>query len=690
MAKKHLMRDLFDSNSILSCARTPASRNPISTSSARSALKGPRLPAIAFSHLLKKLAAAGLTLSLATFTCFAQALPEDVASAPPVSNPSAASSPPGPAAPLPVPTVQQTAKARDAFRKGTSALQAQDSPRALKLFAEAHRLDPGNGSYLAAYELARQQWVGGMVQAARHEENAGKNTSAKQELEQALSLDPGNPYVQEHIQSLATEEDPAVVASEPMPTFSSGLVELIPRPIRSTFHLRGNAQQILHQVFSAYGITTILDDSVPAKQIQFDLTNASFTEASTAAQLATGTFTVPLDPEHVLIALDTKENRSKFDRLLLETIFLPGLDPKEMTNTVNLVKSVFGVQQASSRDDQGTLSIRAPENTLRAINATLGQLYLEKPEVVLDVRVYQVNDSRQENLGAAFPQQLSVFNVASQLTGIISSNQSTIAQLISAGLVNPGDVAGIAALLVGLGLVSGTVLNQPFALFGNGLTLSGLSFGSTTVNASLNISNTREIDHVQLRAGDLEKQSFLIGSRYPIVTQSYSAGSQTPTGSTPLASLLAGTSGAAASTASNPLSFAPTVQYQDLGLTVKAQPSVLQNQDVQMQLQITLASLAGTSVNGSPIINNRSFITTIQVPNDGAALIASSVSRTESTSLSGIPGLSELPGFAWTASPVTQVTVGKLLIVISPHIVSATHTRTASQMLSLLPQTTGR
>ncbi len=556
----------------------------------------------------------------------------------------------------------------------------------MKLFAAAHRLDPGNGSYLAAYEIARQQQVAGFLETAKTDERQGQSAEAKEQLAAAMSLDPDNPFVDEHMRSLATEEGPAIMQSAPMPEFSSGLVELAPTNNLATFRLNENTQQLIKQVFLAYGITAILDDSVPAKAVRVDLTNTPFSEASTAIQLATDTFIVPLDAEHAVVAKDTKENRAKFERLLLETVFLPGIDAKQMTEPVNMIKTVFGVRQVSVHAATGAVSIRAPEATLRAINTTLARLYLDKPEVILDVRVYQVNDSRQEDLGVAFPQSLTIFNASSQLTSIISSNQSTVAQLIASGLVNPGDLAGIAALLVGLGLVSGTVFNQPFALFGNGLTLSGLSFGNTTVNASLNISNARELDHVQLRAGDSEKQSFLIGSKYPIVTQSYSAGTQTPTGSTSLANLLAGTTASTAA-ATNPLSYAPTVQYQDLGLTVKAQPHVVQGNDVQINLQVKIASLSGSSVNGSPIIDNRSFTTSIQVPDGGSALIASSVSQTESKSLTGIPGLSELPGFQWTASPSTQLMVGKLLIVISPHIVSATHSSVATQMLPLPPHT---
>jgi general secretion pathway protein D len=642
-----------------------------------------------FEPLLRKLMAASLTLSVGFFTCIPQAFGQQ--NPPPNSTPastdsSAASTQTVNTAvpPVPLPNAKESEKAQALFRKGTDALRAQKSTRALKLFAAAHRLDPSNGAYLAAFEIARQQQIGGILLAANEDQKLGKSAPAKHALLDALSLDPNNPYVQEHLQALAAEEEPAVVQSMPMPQFSSGLVELAPTAIQATFHLRASAQQVIPKIFLAYGITTILDDSVPTKEVRVDLTNAPFAVASDVVQLATGTFFVPLDAQHVVVAKDTRENREKFERLLFETVFLPGVDSKEMTESVNMIKNVFSIRQASVRPETGALSIRAPEATLRAVNATLARLYLDKPEVMLDIRVYQLDDYRQEDLGVAFPQTLNVFNVSSQLTSIINANQSTVAQLIASGLVNPGDLAGIAALLVGLGLVNGTVFNQPFALFGNGLTLSGLSFGSTTVNASLNISNTRQLDHMQLRAGDSQEQAFLIGSRYPIVTQSYSAGTQTPTSSTSLASLLGGSS--ASTVSNNPLALAPTVQYQDLGLTVKATTHVMKGNDVQMKLKVEIAALAGQSVNGSPIITNRSFETAIQVPDGGSTLVTSSVSSTESKSLSGIPGLSELPGFAWTASPTTQLTVGKLLIMISPHIVSATHSSVASQMMLLPPQ----
>ena len=64
-------------------------------------------------------------------------------------------------------------------------------------------------------------------------------------------------------------------------------------------------------------------------------------------------------------------------------------------------------------------------------------------------------------------------------------------------------------------------------------------------------------------------------------------------------------------------------------------------------------------------------------------MIASSISQTESRSLTGIPGLSELPGFQWTASPSTQLTIGRLLIVLTPHVIGLPVREVASRQIPL-------
>jgi len=55
---------------------------------------------------------------------------------------------------------------------------------------------------------------------------------------------------------------------------------------------------------------------------------------------------------------------------------------------------------------------------------------------------------------------------------VISQNSSLVQQIISSGLASAGDYAAIAAILIASGEVTGSILTQPFATFGNGLTLT--------------------------------------------------------------------------------------------------------------------------------------------------------------------------------------------------------------------------
>ena len=589
-----------------------------------------------------------------------------------------------PAKPAPPASPKQIKLARKYFAKGTAALKKGESDQAFHWLSQAHELVPDDVQYLANQEIARQQRVAKLLLLAEKQQNSGAHDAALGTLQQAQNIDPDNPFVREHIQVASQTLDPQFPATArlaPLPELDSGVITLAATTTPESFHLRASAQDLIHRVFESYGITVMLDDSVPNTSVRLDMDNVSFASASTAVQLVTDTFVVPLDAHRVLVAKDTVSNRKQFERQLMETLYLPGLTSKQMIDAVNLVKNVFGVKQVGSIPENSTISVRAPESILRAINLTVAGLYQGIPEVLLDVRVYQVNDSRDLNLGTQLPQQFTIFNVPSEIQNLIQSNQSLINQLISSGLVSPGDYAAIAALLVFYGLASGSILSQPFALFGNGLTLSGITFGTVTVNASLNVSTAKQIDHVQLRAENEETSSFLFGSRYPIITASYSGAPATP--NIPGLGGFAGLGANSTNSGLNALAMAPQVQYENLGLTLKATPQIERDRHVRMKLEVKIEALAGSALNGIPVLGSRAFISDIDIRDGESALLVSSMTRQESNVLSGIPGLTELPGMSWTGSKSTQVTVGDLVLVVTPHIVNASPSSVASSMISL-------
>ncbi len=89
--------------------------------------------------------------------------------------------------------------------------------------------------------------------------------------------------------------------------------------------------------------------------MRLDLDDVSFTAAVHALGLVTKTFYEPLDPHRVVVASDTRENRTQFQRTEMETIYLPGLTDKELTDVSNVAKQVFDAQQTSVQPTRAAL-----------------------------------------------------------------------------------------------------------------------------------------------------------------------------------------------------------------------------------------------------------------------------------------------------------------------------------------------
>jgi len=389
--------------------------------------------------------------------------------------------------------------------------------------------------------------------------------------------------------------------------------------------------------------------------------------------LVTHSFYVPLDAHRVLVAQDTRANRDQFQRLDLETVYLPGLTSTELTEMGTLAKNVFDVQQSAVDQSSGTLTIRASEKTLNAFNSTVRELLDGRSQVLLQVQMFDLAHTNNRNTGIQPPQSMSAFNVYTEEQSILNANQSLVQQIISSGLAAPGDTLAILGILLASGQVSSSLFSNGIALFGGGLTASALAPGSATANLNLNSSNSRELDDLQLRLGDGDAGTLRSGTRYPIQTSSYSSG----LGSVPTIAGLtgAGTSGNLSSLLSNLASSVPNVpqvEYQDLGLTLKTTANVMRNTEVALTIDMKITALSGTFINSNPVINNRSYSGVITIKQGEGAILISDLNKQESRAISGVPGLSEIPGLNNVTDKDTQKSVATLLIVITPHVIRGT------------------
>ncbi len=128
--------------------------------------------------------------------------------------------------------------------------------------------------------------------------------------------------------------------------------------------------------------------------------------------------------------------------------------------------------------------------------------------------------------------------------------------------------------------------------------------------------------------------------------------------------------------ATNPLSSSiyPGVQYLDVGLKIKATPRIHPNGDVTLQLSFENSSLAGTSYNAIPVVNNESVEQTVRVKQDQTAILAGMLQTQTTNALNGLPGLSEFPGIQWLSSNQNaQNQSTELLILVTPRMVRLAH-----------------
>ncbi|HEY7098010.1 MAG TPA: type II and III secretion system protein [Terriglobales bacterium] len=558
------------------------------------------------------------------------------------------------------PSQKELKDAKRAFEKGLELQKKDHAPEAYQYFTTAARLAPRNVDYVTMREMARQQLVSDHLERGNDRLLKGKQVEALAEFRGALELDPDNEFAQQRLKDAIHEWAPQKPLA-PVTVVESEELHVTPKDLQNEFHYRGDARTLLEQIANSYGLVASFDDSVITRQVRFDVDAANFYDAMKVAAEVTKTFWVPLSEKQIFISADTAENRRKFDRMSMRTFQLAaGNDPKALQELVALMRLIFEMRFVVPQPQQNKIVVRASQRMLDAATEFMENLDQSRPQVMLDVNVYEIHHTLTRALGIHIPNQFKLFNIpAGALLALGGGNiQDLINQLIAGGGINQASSDSVAALLAQLQGQQNSIFSQPVATFGGGLTLMGLTLDMASVTASLNESTVKTLEHSYLRAAQGDQASLHVGSRYPILNASFAPVFNTPA----ISQVIQNNSFQAAF---------PSFSYEDIGLTLKAKPSVNASQDVSIDLQLQFRSLGGTSLNGVPIISNREYNASIVLKSGEPAVIAGSVSQSEQRSLAGIPGLSVVPGLSHLVSTNNkQEDDDELLIVVTPHVMT--------------------
>ncbi|HUJ94328.1 MAG TPA: hypothetical protein VLW84_03610 [Terriglobales bacterium] len=563
------------------------------------------------------------------------------------------------------PSRQELKDAKEAFTKGLKLEHGNRLDEALDQFEKATHLAPRDVEYVTALETLRQQLVYDHLKRGNDAQLAGRQVEALGEFRSALHLDPRNEFAQARLNDALAEWAPKV-GSQPRIVAASGVTRLEPDQVRADFHYRGESRALLTQIASAFGVKITLDDSVTSRQVDFNIDQVDFYTAMRAACEMTHTFWTALDAKQILVAADTTENHRQFDRMAMRTFYIPSVNsPQDLNDLTNLLRTVFEIKFVAQQAPTGTIVVRAPEDTLDAATRFVESLDDARPEVMLDVRLYEVSHSLTRNLGLHIPNNFTLFNIPAGALAALGgqSIQDLINQLISGGGINQATGQGLSGLLAQLQGQQNSIFSQPLATFGGGLTFMGLSLDQASAQLSLNESWIRTLEHSTVRVAQGNEATLHVGSRYPILNASFSP----VFNSSAISQVIQNGSFQA------PF---PSFSYEDLGLTIKVKPVIHSNSDVGLQLELQFRVLTGASVNSVPVIGNREYKGSITLRDSEPAVVAGAVSQTDQRSLNGIPGLGAVPLLNQVmASNSVEHDEDEILIMITPRV-----TREANQI----------
>ncbi|HWY22402.1 MAG TPA: hypothetical protein VNX26_14340 [Candidatus Acidoferrum sp.] len=558
-----------------------------------------------------------------------------------------------------IPSRKDHKEALNAYNRGLKLNGLDRLEEAFAQFDQASRLVPQDAKFLSAREMMKAQLVFQHTERGDAFLADAQREQAAAEYRAALNLDPDNAYTQERLAEAVRDPSRPALSGMAAMVADSSEIHLQPKEARATFHYRGDVRGMFAELASAYGVNPEFDDSVQTKTVRFYVDDVDFFTALSLACRVSKTMWTTLDAHQMLIAADTTDNHKQFDRMSLATFTVPGATtPQQSTEMVTSLRNICDFQKISS-GQIGTVEVRAPQATLAACTRLLRQLTSDRPQVAIEVEVYNISHNFTRDIGMHIPDTFNMFNIPlAALAGLGGQSiQSLINQLISSGGINAAGSTALSGLLAQLQGQQNSIFSQPLATFGGGLTFSGVSLDHLTTALSLNESWARSLSHVTLRAGQGNEATFHLGQRYPILNATYA-----PIYNSPQISAVLGNQ--------SYVPPFPSVSYEDLGLSFKAKPVIHGDREVSLTLELQVRSLTGQSSNGAPVISNQEYKGSIRLRDGEPAVVAGEITTNDQRSMSGIPAVAAIPGLNWVASDNTRMKENdELLIVITPHVV---------------------
>ncbi len=537
--------------------------------------------------------------------------------------------------------------AKSLYNKAKDAEARQNYEAAYDLYRQAYELKPRDLAYRASYERTRFLAGASHVHRGQLLRDAGKLQEAFAEFQKAVEIDSSSFIAQQELRRTQKMIDsanaPPAAAAAP-PTGLQKRVQEAQGPvdlaaisnIPITLKLTEDTKVIYETVGKLAGINVLFDPDYTSRRVKIELNGVTLQEALEIIALESKTFWRPVTPNTIFVASDNPSKRKEVEQSVIKTFYLANLSqPTELQDVVNALRQILEISRIQPLPSQGALVVRGTPDQIALAEKLVGDLDKSRPEVIVDVAIMQVSRDKTRNLGISPPTSATValqnnLNTTTTPTTNNTNNGTTSSTSGTANQVNLNRLGNLNA-------TDFTVTIPP-----------------ATATALFSDSNTKLIQNPQIRAVDGQKASLKIGERVPVATGSFQPG--------------------IGGVGINPL-VNTQFQYLDVGVNIDITPKVHAGREVTLKVSMDISSVTGQSNIGGisqPIIGQRKIEHEIRLQEGEVNLLGGMLEDSETRSLSGIPGLSQIPILKYLFGQTnTDHSTNEIVFALVPHIIRA-------------------
>lgn len=565
-------------------------------------------------------------------------------------------------------------KAEQFYKQGQAAELKNNWDAAVDLYQKAVDADPTDPSYEIAMRRARFQCGQKHVDAGVKLRSDNKLAEAMGEFQKALIADPSSEVALQEIkrtqqmmlnkgqkessagltetEKMKQEEDERVASLEAPPEIKPTVPVLKPMKMNST-----TPTMLFRTVAAEAGLYVSFDPQGLAsnKPMDVNLDGMTVEQALDYLAFVTHTFWKPISSNTIFVADDNTQKRRDYQTEAVRVFYLPNAyTVQEFQEIANALRTVAEIRRVFTYNALRALVVRGTPDEIEFVEKLVHDLDKPKAEVIVDVMIMETNSSYSKQLAATIASGgtagLNVpiaftptSNIAISSTGSTSTTTSTTTTTTPTTSTTGSTSTGSTS--VGLNSLA-HLSTSDFST----------SLPGALINAMLTDTRTKVLNRPQVRASDGQKVELQVGLRIPYATGSLgSAVGATTVGVSPLVQT--------------------QFSYADTGVTLIIQPTVHSADELSMHVEITVASVQEYEQLGGgisqPVISQEKNITDVRMRNGEVSLLGGLNQSTDSNTLSGIPGLTNIPvlGKFLFGSTSVQKMSDQIMIAITPHIV---------------------